>query len=205
MAFENLFIRTQKSLQGIRLDAVISEGHQSVISKTDNPVELGADITDHAKIEPKKLRIVAMVTDTPLGFAAVGEIVDDVTNLFGTSTKENATRSTAAYNALIALQELREPIKVQTKLKAYPNLLITSISTEQNVNKSRMVELYIDLEEINITASEVFELTADQFQDGEIQEQGSPIQKKGRVEAATPDDKTQKSVLKQTGEFLFGN
>lgn len=205
MAFENLFIRTQKSLAGIRLDAVISEGHLSIVSKTNNPVELGADITDHAKIEPKKLRIVAMVTDTPSGFAAVGEIVDDVTNLFGSSTKENATRSTAAYNALISIQELREPIKVQTKLKAYSNLLITNIRAEQNVKKSRMVELYIDLEEINITTAEVFEVTADQFKDGETREQGSPTQKKGRMSAVTPDDKTKKSVAKQIGAFLFGN
>ena len=53
MAFENLFIRTRKSLGGIQLDAVLSESHNNVVRTTKNPVELGADITDHSIIEPK--------------------------------------------------------------------------------------------------------------------------------------------------------
>ena len=84
MAFEQLFIRTQKSLAGVELDAVISETHNNNISLTKNPIELGADITDHAIIEPKKINIVAQVSDTPLGTAALGEIVDSVTGFFGT-------------------------------------------------------------------------------------------------------------------------
>ena len=58
MAFENLFIRTKKSIGGIELDAVLTETHNNQVRLTKNPVELGADITDHAVIEPKRLNIV---------------------------------------------------------------------------------------------------------------------------------------------------
>ena len=116
MAFENLFIRTKKSIGGIELDAVLSETHVNQVRLTKNPIELGADITDHSIVEAKRINIVAQVSDNPLGSAAFGQIIDLVTGLFGTSTTQNITRSNAAYAAIVQLMETREPIEIQTKL-----------------------------------------------------------------------------------------
>lgn len=202
MAFENLFIRTQKSIGGIQLDAVLSETHNNEVSLTNNPVELGADITDHAVIQPKKVNIQAQVSDTPLGIAAFGQIVDLVTGLFGSSTGENITRSNAAYNAIVQLQEAREPIELQTKLKLYTNMVIVSVKTQQDKDTSRIVRLSIDLQEVLITRSEVVQLSEDQLQEGSAREQGSPADKKGRKEATTPDDATNSSVLKSVIDWV---
>jgi len=196
MAFENLFIRTEKAIGGIKLDAVISESHTNEVSLTNNPVELGADITDHAIIQPKKVNVVAQVSDTPLGLAAFGQIVDLVTGLFGSSTGENLTRSNAAYNAMVQLQEAREPIELQTRLKLYTNMVITNIRTVQDKNTSRIVRMNIDLQEVLITESEIVQLSEDQLQEGSAREQGSPAEKTGRKEPVTPDDATNTSVLK---------
>ena len=86
MAFENLFIRKKKAIGGIELDAILSESHSNEVTITTNPVELGADITDHAIIQPKKLQILAQVSDTPLGSAAFGELIYSITGFFGSST-----------------------------------------------------------------------------------------------------------------------
>ena len=196
MAFENLFIRTEKSIGGIQLDAVISEAHSNEVSLTSNPVELGAEITDHAVVQPKKLNIVAQVSDTPMGLAAFGQIVDLVTGLFGTSTTDNITRSNAAYNAIIQLQEEREPIEIQTKLKLYTNMIITNVSVQQDKNTSRIVRMSIDLQQVIITESEVVQLTEEQLQAGSATEQASPAEKSGRKEAVEPPASTDKSVLK---------
>lgn len=204
MAFENLFIRTEKAIGGIQLDAVISESHTNEVSLTNNPVELGADITDHAIIQPKKVNVVAQVSDTPLGIAAFGQIVDLVTGLFGTSTGENLTRSNAAYNAMVQLQEAREPIELQTRLKLYTNMVITNIRVVQDKNTSRIVRMNIDLQEVLITESEIVQLSEDQLQEGSAREQGSPAEKTGRKEPVTPDDATNTSVLKSVIDWVFG-
>ena len=204
MAFENLFIRTQKSIGGIQLDAVISETHSNEVSLTSNPVELGAEITDHAVVQPKKLNIVAQVSDTPMGLAAFGQIVDLVTGLFGTSTTDNITRSNAAYNAIIQLQEEREPIEIQTKLKLYTNMIITNVSVQQDKNTSRIVRMSIDLQQVIITESEIVQLTEEQLQAGSAKEQASPAEKSGRKETVEPPASTKKSVLKAGIDWVSG-
>ena len=202
MPFENLFVRTKKSIGGIQLDAVLSEGHSNKVRITKNPVELGADIADHAVIEPAKINILAEVSDTPLGTAAFGQIVDTVTGLFGTSTEPNITRSNAAYNAMLILQKAREPLEIQTKLRLYQNMLITSINTVQDVDTSRIVRMSIDLEEVFITESEVIALTPEQLAEGKNRQQASTAEKKGRVEPTTPSENVNKSVLKTVIDWV---
>lgn len=204
MAFENLFIRTKKSIGGIELDAVLSETHNNQIRLTKNPVELGADITDHAVIEPKRINIIAQVSDTPLGTAAFGQIVDLVTGLFGTSTSQNITRSNAAYNAMVQLMEEREPIEVQTKLVLYENMVITGLTTTQDKNSSRIVLMNLTLEEVLITESQIVKLDPEQLQQGSAREQGTSAEKKGRQEPVTPSETTNKSVLKSVTSWISG-
>jgi hypothetical protein len=204
MAFENLFIRTEKSIGDIQLDAVISESHVNEVSLTNNPVELGADITDHAVVQPKKLNIVAQVSDTPMGLAAFGQIVDSVTGLFGTSTTENITRSKAAYKAIVQLQKDREPVEIQTKLEFHDDMIITNVSVQQDKDTSRIVRMSIDLQQVIITESEVVQLTEEQLQAGSATEQASPPEKSGRKEAVEPPASTKKSVLKAGIDWVFG-
>lgn len=204
MAFENLFIRTEKSVGGIELDAVLTETHTNQVRLTKNPVELGADITDHAIIEPKRINVVAQVSDTPLGGAAFGQIVDLVTGLFGSSTSQNITRSNTAYRAMIQLMEQCEPIEVQTKLKLYKNMVITSLSVTQDKNSSRIVLMNIDLEEVLITESQIIKLTSEQLQEGSVREQATSADKKGRQEPVTPNKATNRSVLKSIVSWIGG-
>ena len=204
MDFENLFIRTKKSIGGIQLDAVLSEAHNNTVSLTKNPVEFGADITDHAIVQPKQVTILAEVSDTPLGAAAFGQIVDLVTGLFGTSTTPNITRSNAAYNALVQVQEAREPIDVQTRLKLYKDMVITSISTVQDKDSSRIARMVIGLEEVLIVQSQIVQLSPDQLQSGSATEQGSSPIKSGRKQPVVPNDTTNKSVLKSVIDWVGG-
>lgn len=204
MALENLFIRKEKSLGGVKLDAIITESHDNAFRKTSNPVELGADITDHVIIENKKLTIAGVVSDNPIGLAALGQIVDNVTGLFGTSNEANITRSNAAYNALVQLAETREPLEVQTKLRLYENMIITGISCSQDKNTSRIAQMVISMEEIIITESEIVQLTADQLAEGSPAEQASPPDNKGKQAPVTPSAPVNKSVLKSVVDWVGG-
>lgn len=202
MAFENLFIRTKKSLGGIELDAVLSETHNNQVTLTKNPVEFGVNITDHAYVEPKKINIVAQVSDTPLGAAAFGQIVDLITGLFGTATIANITRSAAAYEAMVQLMEAREPLIVQTKLKQYTNMVIVALSAPQDKDTSRVVRMTIALEEVIISESKLIQIDPAQLAQGTTREQGSPAENRGREETIIPPAKTEQSVLKSVIDWV---
>jgi hypothetical protein len=202
MAFENLFIRNRRTLAGIELDAVVNETYENVVTASRFPIEKGSDITDNSILEPRKISIEAVVSDNPLGLAAFGEIVDNVTDLFGSATETNLTRSQAAYRELVRIEQLREPITIQTKLETYNNMLITNISTNQDVDSSAIVRLFIEAQELIITESQIVELTEEQLQVGSPREQGTSPSNRGRQQTVEPSETQERSVLKAVVNWI---
>lgn len=201
MSIQRLFIRSKRSLAGVELDAVLREDHISQVSVTKNPVEFGADITDHAIVMPKSITIVAEVSDTPLfGLGSIGAIIEPITKLFGTSTESNVTRTKAAYDALIKVQEAREPIEIQTKLKSYTDMVITSITTSQDKDTGMIVNLIITADEVLITESDVVEISENQLEPGATAQQAQSPESSGRKE--TKDPAENKSVLKTVIDWV---
>jgi len=202
MAFENLLIRTNRDIGGIVLDAVISETTTSTVRITRNPVELGADINDHAIIEPKEYSLEAVVSDSPLfGLGALSQIGSLVTSsgFFGSSSEDNRTRSQAAFDALIAIQEAREPITIQTGLKQYDNMLISNITVTQDKDKSRAIFFTAKLTEIILTSTQEIEFPNDSLLADSTQQQGSSAINEGQK--ALEDAASNKSI----GASLFDN
>lgn len=201
MAFENLFVRVKRTLGGVQLDGVIVETHDTEVTTTDNPVESGKTISDHAVIQPKKLQLKAIVSDTPLGVAAFAKIVDTITGIFGTSTSSNSTRTQQAYGALVKLQEAREPLVVVTKLKTYDNLIITKINVSQDKDTSLAAFLNISLKEVIVTSSEIVALTEDDLK-GRAKKQGSTPVQSGTNQPTSVDDTTKSSILVKIGKLF---
>lgn len=50
-----------RSIGEFELDAVTVEGHESNMRLTENPVESGADIADHAILEPKEITVTGVM------------------------------------------------------------------------------------------------------------------------------------------------
>lgn len=198
MAFENLFVRKKRYIGGVRLDAVIRESHSSPIRLTQNPVEKGADVTDHAIIEPKKLTIEGVVSDTPLGFRAVSDLIDTATGYFGASSSDSETRSQIAFNDLNKLKDARDEIEIQTGLKLYPNMMILDIKVDQDKDTSRAIFMTIECQEVIIVETEVVELSKDQLSGPIIPKAASEV-KSGRreVQSVADDSKVKKSAFKQ--------
>jgi len=205
MAFENLLIRTNRSIGDIILDAVISETTTSNVRITRNPVELGADINDHAIIEPKEYSLEGVVTDSPLfGLGVISNIGNLLTQsgLFGSSSEDARTRSQAAFDALIALQEAREPIDIQTGLKQYSNMLISNITVTQDKDKSRAIFFTAKLTEVIITSTEVIDFPKDSLLADTTQQQGSSLVDEGQKQAT--DAGGNKSILKSVTDSFGG-
>ncbi|MCK9005520.1 hypothetical protein MY896_05405 [Haemophilus influenzae] len=54
---------SNRSIGTITFDVVTTEDHQSDLSITENPIELGAAIADHAVIQPKQVTINGVMVD----------------------------------------------------------------------------------------------------------------------------------------------
>lgn len=203
MAFENLFVRTKRTIGGIQLDTIVTEEHLSPMTVTRNPVEAGSDITDHVIIQPTKLIIQGAVTDTPLGEAALGQIIDSITGLFGTSTSTNITRSQQAYEAFLVLKNNREPLEIDTRLKTYSNMVVSDISVPQDKDTSRMALMTITFEEIITTESATIDLLESDVADS-VRKSITATVNKGRQQAQDVSSTASSSVLKTVSGWLGG-
>ena len=92
-----------RSIGPVAVDVVLSEAHESRLSITKNPIEAGADVTDHAYVEPKRLT---------LDFAAAGAAL--------------------TFAALVRFQESRQPFTVVSGLFVYNDMLIEVLTADRD-------------------------------------------------------------------------
>lgn len=121
--------------QAWSFDAVIRESHHSELTVTDNPVETGVVISDHAYMAPLRLEIEAAVGDRWVH--AGGEQAADGSGNFSTTAKADiwasaAGRSVTAFGMIQNLQASAIPFSVQTGMRLYDDMLITSIDADQD-------------------------------------------------------------------------
>lgn len=139
----------------IEFDAVVRESHTSELEVTDNPVETGVVIADHAFMRPARLEIEGCIGDAWLKMRTAGK-GDEITPLntdFAWLTPApgeglGASRSAAAYQLLIGLQASANPFSVQTGLKLYQNLVITSLSADQDKDTAFALCVRVSLREV---------------------------------------------------------
>lgn len=103
----------------IPIQVVVTERLISSIGLTDNPIETGAKITDHAYIEPDRLT-VEIATGMP----------------------------EATYQKLKQLQRLREPFFIASGLDRHPKMMLQAIEVQRDQNSSRILSAVLDLREV---------------------------------------------------------
>jgi hypothetical protein len=102
-------------------DAVLRINHRRVLTKTQHPVLTGASISDHAFMQPNAITLEIGMSDVMAAYTSdmwVGA----------------ATKSVSAWQVIKNLQVNRVLLTVLTRLDAYPNMIIESVtSTDTNV------------------------------------------------------------------------
>jgi len=103
---------------------------------TDHPIEMGAQISDHAWKRPAELVITAGWSDSPTraGFldgliGAVTGTIDGVTSIL---TGEDVSQIREIYQGLLELQVSAQPMTVYTGKRVYTDMLIKTLRQETN-------------------------------------------------------------------------
>lgn len=105
----------------VPISCILTEKHESGLEITLNPVEFGADITDHAYVRPKRVTL---------------DIAD--------------AGAALTYNDLVRFQESRVPFTLVTGLSLYRNMLIKSLDADRDASFSRVLRCKVELQEIII-------------------------------------------------------
>lgn len=135
---------TQWSLGGYLFDAWLRLHHNNSLTITQHPVQAGADISDHAFVNPKRFSFDICITDT-------------VTSAQFTA---NPTRSINAYNVIQQMQASREPLTLVSKYGVYENILIESFEASDDFTTNTTLKATVNLVEIIIADVQVHKVSA---------------------------------------------
>jgi len=128
-------------------DAYFSIQHDTNLTITQSPVQTGANISDHAYMEPKELTFEIGMSDV-MKSVIVGQF------------SEGQSRSVNAYNVLRTLQEQRIPIQVITRLGVYQNMLIETISAQDDNTTHSGLRATVTMREILVVAVTTVKISA---------------------------------------------
>ena len=118
--FSGLFAKREKSIGPIFLDVFVREFHKRTIALTEFPVEFGVTINDHRVIQPIEIEIDGAVSNSFPSIRNLSRGLSGATNV-------SQNRATDIYDELVNLQVTGEPVDLQTGLKTYKNMVLTSI------------------------------------------------------------------------------
>jgi hypothetical protein len=178
---------------GLAFDAVFQETHDAELEVTDNPVETGVIVSDHAYMKPLKITISAGVSDSPLHTPAGGDP-------FGAGLAPS--RSRQAFQMLLDLQKSAEPFSVQTGLKLYTNMVCTRISTSQDKDTGNVLVFEAQLREVILSQTQLVNTPTRKA--GPTQRQASAKKQKGEQQGQQVTEPTMRQQLVNQVKGWFG-
>ena len=125
------------NIGGYFFDGFMQVDHNIELHATENPVETGASIVDHAYVKPAEVVMRVMMSDVHQSLVP-GQF---------TGTR---FRSTNAWQVLRKLQSDRIPMSIFTRLGLYTNMLITKLSASDTAETFRALSAEVTLKEIPV-------------------------------------------------------
>jgi hypothetical protein len=130
-----IYIKT--NIGGYFFDAFLREEHTTTLKITEHPVQTGANIVDHAYMEPARL-----VMDIGMSDAMESLVTDQFSGGY--------TKSVQAYQTLLELQKTRLPLQVFTRLNLYQNMVIESLNSQEDFKTLYGLRCTVTLREIMV-------------------------------------------------------
>ena len=137
LALEPITLNPQRFFGPITAFVTIEERGTDRVTITRHPVEQGAEITDHAYVEPAELQLRFGATNSSQD---AGGDESYVTNL---------------YTQVLALKDARETIQVQTGQRLYDDMVIESIEKTTDERTEAALMLVVILRQIIIVETQV--------------------------------------------------
>lgn len=183
MALLNLIFGgpTKVEIGSMELDASISESHERTATISRNALEDGNYVQDHVTLEPIRLTIEGLISDSPLtlfssltgtAVGAGGKIVNDVGGGFlaGTAAavglgvalgslakmvQKPPRKPEEAFKFLEDLWAARATFKIVTGLREYEDMVMSTLRVPKNASVGKSLRFTASFEKIRVVTSEV--------------------------------------------------
>lgn len=133
-----LLFGQKRDVGGVIPDVILSENHVDSVTITGHPVEYGAQISDHAFVNPAQLTM-------RMGWSPSSILLNSV--LSGSIFKGLQTLDDV-YQRLLDLQSLREPFDVLTRRRAYTNMMIQTLAVTTDADTENALVVEVNLVEV---------------------------------------------------------
>lgn len=177
----------------ITFDATVSEQHNSVLTITEHPTEVGATVSDHAQKEPDEITIQSIISDTPI----LLDIADRQPSVPGGNPDNRAQQ---AFQELRRLQDTAALLVVTTETHVYQDMMIKSIAVPKDAARRHILDVTLQLKAFRRASVETVEAPEP------VEPVHKAKRKQGRKQTKTPskeaEDKT--SVLGGLINGAFG-
>lgn len=166
--------------------ATIEEVHDDEMEITEQPVEQGAMISDHAFKRPAKVLITVGYSDSPGSSSLIGSVVSAVTGTIGgVSSLLNGNSDSgvkAIYAQFLALQASRVLSDVYTGKRVYQNMLVKGIHTVTDKTTENALVLKVSLQQVLIVTQAVAQVVSADPADQENPEDTAPVSEQGALQ-----------------------
>ncbi len=120
-------------------DNVMRIEHLCPTVVTLNPVQTGANISDHSYIVPPRLIVEIGMSDAMQSFTA-------------TQWADGPSRSVNAYRTLVAIQGALQPVQLSTRLNDYDTMMIADIRAEDDASTAYGLRAIVTFQQV-VTAN----------------------------------------------------
>jgi hypothetical protein len=151
------FTRDGYAIGGVSIDTILNESHDTSMNITTQPVEMGADITDHIYANPATVNVSGIISDVTnntffdiglIGFG--GDVLEKITG------KPQQSKSQQSWAKLEQIARKGQLIDLVTNLKTYTNMAIVGMSCTQDKDSVLEVRFSMSLREVFIVSSATF-------------------------------------------------
>ena len=163
------------NIGGYFFDGFMQVDHTIELQTTENPVETGASVVDHAYVKPAKVVMKVMMSDVHQ-------------SLVPEQFSGASFRSVNAWQVLRKLQADRIPMSIFTRLGLYTNMLITSLTASDTPETFRALSAEVTLKEIPVARIKKVKISS--------ADQTTIKSEMGKIEASQINDELQ-SLLYQ--------
>lgn len=125
-------------------DVVLEEAHTDEVQVTEHPVDVGANVADHAFRKPA-------VVHCRFGWSDNSRLIASVLSTLSGNRGFLTTKQ--VYSELLKILNARQPLRISTGKRQYPKVLLTSVKTTTTVDTEASLIVDLTFQEL-LTARE---------------------------------------------------
>jgi len=190
----------------IDLDVMSDEAHEWSNDVTENPVELGAPVSDHIQPKADKLSITGLITNAPIDPDVAAQFPGTIDGgLF-------SARLQTHFDFLRSLTNFRAPMTVYTRYKVYTDMALVYCSISRSTGTGEALPFALQFTHIRLVQTQTVDVPPgisrkmDKKADASTSKKTQPEAKGGKTDAKEVTKEKQKStLLKSIGSSVTGS